>query len=62
MANKIKVTLYRSLIGRPENQRAVVKTLGLSRVNSSVFHDDTPTIRGMIKKVEHLVNVQEIEA
>ncbi len=57
----LKVTLTRSLIGRPEDQRATVKALGLKKTNSFVIQDDTPVIRGMVRKVEHLVTVEEIQ-
>ena len=57
----LKITLSRSLIGRPENQRATVKALGLKKTNTFVMQDDTPVIRGMIRKVEHLVAVEEIQ-
>lgn len=43
---KLKITLVRSLIGRPEDQRATVRALGLTRTNSSVVKTDTPQIRG----------------
>jgi len=56
---KLKITLVRSLIGRPENQRVTVRTLGLTRTNSSVLQEDTPQIRGMINKVAHLLKVEE---
>lgn len=56
---KIKVTLTRSLIGRPEDQRATVRALGLGKMHSSAVKNDTPAIRGMIRKVEHLVTVEE---
>lgn len=62
MANKLKVTLVRSYIGRPEEQRVVAKTLGLRKLQSSVIHDDTPSIRGMIRKIEHLLKVEEVSA
>lgn len=58
---KVKITLTRSLIGRPEDQRATVKALGLKKTNSSVEQEDTPAIRGMIRKVEHLVKVEEVQ-
>lgn len=58
---KLKITLTRSLIGRPEDQRATVKALGLKKTNTFVMQDDTPVIRGMIRKVEHLVTVEEIQ-
>jgi large subunit ribosomal protein L30 len=57
---KIKITLTRSVIGRPEDQRATVKALGLKKTNSSVVQEDNPVIRGMVRKVEHLVTVQEV--
>jgi len=57
---KLKVTLVKSFIGKPEDQRATVRTLGLSKLNSTAVHDDTPAIRGMIRKVSHLVKVEEI--
>lgn len=58
--DKIKITLTRSLIGRPEDQRATVRALGLRKINHSVIQDDVPTIRGMIKKIEHLVSIEKI--
>jgi large subunit ribosomal protein L30 len=58
---KLKITLTRSLIGRPEDQRATVKALGLGKTNSSVLQDDTAAIRGMVRKVEHLVSVEEVQ-
>ncbi len=62
MALKLKITLVRSLIGRPENQRAVVKALGLRKMHHSVELTDCPSVRGMVKKVEHLLSVEECEA
>jgi large subunit ribosomal protein L30 len=53
----IKVTLTRGLVGKKDMHRAVVLALGLSKYGSSCVHADTPTIRGMIKKVHHLVTV-----
>ena len=58
---KLEVTLKRSPIGRPEDQRVTVTTLGLRKLNQVVVHNDTPQIRGMVKKVLHLVTVQEVE-
>ncbi|AZS17433.1 50S ribosomal protein L30 [Paenibacillus motobuensis] len=57
---KLQITLVRSLIGRPENQRTTVKTLGLRKINQTVVHNDNPAIRGMVNQVSHLVKVQEI--
>ncbi|WP_374720868.1 50S ribosomal protein L30 [Peribacillus tepidiphilus] len=59
MAKKLEITLTRSLIGRPEDQRITVKTLGLRKLHQTVVHDDNPAIRGMINKVSHLVTVKE---
>lgn len=57
---QLKITWKKSYIGRPQNQRKVVRALGLRRLNHSVTHGDTPTIRGMVNKVSHLVTVEEI--
>lgn len=57
---KLKVTLVKSIIGSSETQRATVKTLGLNKMNSSAEHSDTPQIRGMVRKVGHLVKVDEV--
>lgn len=56
---QIKITLTRSLIGYPQDQRMTVRALGLRKINNVVIKEDTPTIRGMIHKVEHLVKVEE---
>ncbi len=62
MTKQLEITLVRSLIGRPQDQRATVNTLGLKKINKTVVHNDNPAIRGMINKVSHLVSVTEIEA
>ncbi len=59
MAETIKVKLVRSMIGRPEKQRKVLRGMGLTRLNKTVELKDTPEIRGMIKKVTHLVSTEE---
>ena len=58
---KLKITLVRSLIGRPETQRRTVRSLGLRKLNSFSILPDEPTIRGQIFKVKHLVKVEEVE-
>jgi large subunit ribosomal protein L30 len=58
---KLKITLVRSYIGRPEKQRKVLKGMGLGKMNSSVILKDTPEIRGMAGKVIHLVAMEELE-
>jgi len=57
---EIKITWTRSGIGRPEKQRRIIKSLGLRRLHHSVVHQDSPTIRGMVNKVSHLVMVEEV--
>ncbi len=57
---KLKITLTRSLIGRPQTQRKTVKSLGLGKMNSSSVLPDNPAIRGQIHKVQHLVSVEEV--
>ncbi|MDD3654304.1 MAG: 50S ribosomal protein L30 [Desulfotomaculaceae bacterium] len=59
MAN-LKITLVRSLIGRPADQQVTVRTLGLTKLNRSIIQEDTPQIRGMINKVTHLLKVEEV--
>lgn len=57
MANTVKVKQVGSLIGKPEKHRVVVRGLGLRRVNHVRTLVDTPSVRGMIRKVQHLVHV-----
>lgn len=59
MAKSIEITLTRSLIGRPQDQRDTVKALGLRKMHQTVVKEDNPAIRGMINKVSHLVTVKE---
>jgi len=58
MAGKLKVTQIRSTIGRPERQKLTIKGLGLTRMHKTVVLEDTAAIRGMIRKVQHLVRVE----
>jgi len=58
---ELRITLVRSLIGHPVPQREVVKGLGLRKINSSVVRRDCPEVRGMIRKVVHLVKVEALE-
>jgi large subunit ribosomal protein L30 len=57
---KLKVTQVRSVIHRPRGQKQTVRRLGLHRIRDSVIKDDRPEIRGMIAKVQHLVQVEEV--
>ena len=59
---KLKVTLKRSVIGSTKNQRDTVVGLGLRKINHSRVLENTPAVRGMIKKVIHLLHVEEIQA
>ncbi len=59
---KLRITLVRSPIGYKERQKRTVRALGLTHMHSTVVHTDTPPVRGMINKVSHLVEVEEIEA
>ena len=61
MKPKLKVQQVKSVIGRPEHQRKVLKGLGLRGPHSEVVVDNTPSFRGMVKKVIHLVTVEEID-
>ncbi len=58
--SKLKVTQVRSQIGRPTKHRRVLAGLGLRGMNKTVVVDDTPSFRGMISKVIHLVKVEEV--
>jgi large subunit ribosomal protein L30 len=57
----LRIKLVRSVIGRPQKQREVVKGLGLRRINSEVIREDRPETRGMIRKIPHLIEVEELE-
>lgn len=56
---KLQVTWVKSGIGYAKVQKKTLKALGLNRLNQSVTHDDSPSVRGMINKVQHLVKVEE---
>ncbi len=58
---KIKIIQTRSIIDRPKDQKKTIEALGLGRPNWERVHNDTPQIRGMIRKVSHLVRVEEIK-
>lgn len=61
MATKIKLTLVRSGIGRPETQRKTLRGMGLRRLNQTVILEDTAEVRGMIRKVSHLIRVSPVD-
>ena len=58
---KLRVTQRRSVIDRPKDQKVTVRRLGLHRINDSILKEDRPEIRGMIAKVQHLVEVEEVD-
>uniref|UniRef100_A0A7C2B682 50S ribosomal protein L30 n=1 Tax=Thermomicrobium roseum TaxID=500 RepID=A0A7C2B682_THERO len=61
MASKrLRITYVKSMIGYREKQRETLRSLGLRRLGQSVEHPDTPSVRGMIAKVQHLVRVEEL--
>lgn len=60
MSGKLQITLVKSMIGRPEKHRKVLRGLGLKKMNRSVVRQDTPEIRGMVNTVSHLVKAEEV--
>ena len=58
--SKIKIKLVKSGIDRPERQKRTLKALGLTKMNRTVEVEATPQVKGMVKTVSHLVNVEEI--
>jgi len=61
MAGKLKITLVRSPISQPDKQRRVLRGMGLTRRERTVELEDTPSIRGMVRKVQHLLAVERVE-
>jgi large subunit ribosomal protein L30 len=61
MFPKVKLTQVRSLIDRPKDQIATIQALGLGRINRTVVKTCTPQILGMIKKVTHLISIEEVD-
>jgi large subunit ribosomal protein L30 len=59
MTAMLRVTLVKSMIGRPERHRKVLRGMGLTKLNRTVELQDTPSIRGMINAVSHLVKAEE---
>lgn len=58
---KIKITLVKSPIGYEKSQRDTANALGLRRVKTSVIKEDSPTVRGQVFKIRHLVQVEEVQ-
>lgn len=59
MVGKLKITLIKSMIGRPEKHRRILRGMGLTKMNKTVELENTPSIRGMVNKVPHLVRIEE---
>ena len=59
---KLRITWVKSGIGYKETQKKTLATLGFHRLNQSVTHDDSMSIRGMVNKVRHLVKVEEVSS
>ena len=59
---KLKITQVRSVLGRGSKQEGTIRALGLKRMGQTVVHEDRPEIRGMIRAVEHLIEVEEMSA
>ena len=62
MATRLRITQRRSAIGRHRRQKQTLEALGIRRLHQSAVHDDTPQIQGMIARVGHLLEVEEITA
>jgi large subunit ribosomal protein L30 len=60
MATRLEIKQVRSEIGSPRDHRGTLRALGLKRMNYTVVHDDTPVVRGMVRKVAYLVEVREV--
>ena len=56
----MRITWVRSAIGHPKDQKLTISSLGLRRLNQTVVHRDSPSVRGMVQKVRHLVKVEEV--
>ena len=61
MAKTLRITQIRSATGRDHTQKGTVRALGLKRLHHTVVHEDNPVIRGMIRKIQHLLEVVEVE-
>ncbi len=55
----LRITWVKSAIGYSEQHKATIRALGLRRLNQTVIHEDTPTLRGMLRRVNHLVKIEE---
>lgn len=60
MAKKLRITYKKSAIGYKKDQKGTIRALGFRKLNQTVEHEDTPEIRGMVNKVSHLVELEEV--
>jgi len=60
MSETLKITLVKSMIGRPEKHRKVLRGMGLTKLNKTVCLKDTPSTRGMVNAVSHMVRTEEV--
>lgn len=58
--SRLRITLRRSVIGHPKDQKDTARVLGLTRINRTVVRPDTPSVRGMVRKLQHLLAVEEV--
>lgn len=57
---KLRVTLAKSIIGKKPDHKATVEALGLKKIGSTVEHEDTPQVRGMVEKIKYMLKVEEV--
>jgi len=60
VVTRLEIKQVRSEIGTPRDHRGTLRALGLKRLNHTVVHDDTPVVRGMVRKVAYLLEVREV--
>jgi len=60
VASRLRITYKKSAIGYPQRQKDTIRALGFHKLNNTIERDDTPTVRGMIERVAHLVRVEEV--
>ena len=59
---RLRITLRRSVIGHPKDQKDTARALGLNRLNATVVRPDDPSVRGMVRKISHLVAIEQVDA
>jgi large subunit ribosomal protein L30 len=58
--SRIRITQVKSRIGQPERQKRILDALGLKKMHQTVEHDDSPTVMGMVRKLEHLIRTEKV--